>query len=805
MKHRILSIIVVVLSFVSFTSLADVARTIAITSTNTVSGIAKSLELTLGSTTETNSLFVAYGSADMGDDIDAWEHLDPICITTPETNTIHYTLPDSWGSEIMALRFFLAKGVIQNYDYEVEYLTTTTGDQCLRFSPMTFTYLTTTLMQASVPTVRTFIIGTGSYCWYTIETSGKFPSGNMAPIGTPFTMAVTNDNGIGKVYINGSYDGNIQANSSYMYKFLNGVDAFYVGGTYGREFILGRIYKTTIYNGDEMLINAIPCVTNGVACFYDTVNRVFYRQDGYLPGPAVGFIRNQDNCIAVSSSETFKSGIIMTVASTIDESVEINPPVGVYTEAGDYSASAITEIGDYRYTCSGYTLEEYINNEWITVENSSAHLYSCPNDGVPRRLTWNWALTHYKVNFDSLPAANGSTILSPDIDDRFYPVDSELTLTPVPNQGAYHTGYYIISHKEVAPDLENSLYRSHREGPITITLECPKTITSYYASGWGIDGEYLTNGVWKFTISMLTDGINLTGYSAGHGMLDFRNVESDTGYKVVQISGGVFRGYYYKGLTSCFAPDVYQIGERAFQYAYSLEHIELSPNLISLASCTFCDVYALTNLVPNRLPKLTSISGDKVFRSTWDFNVDLELDSCVSVAAEGFMSTGITSIKLPMCTSLGSKAFSDCSDLTNVVVHAKTLGTHTFINVSTLESITFTNPDGVEGFPNYTFRYGNSLKDIWYHGTNAPSSIGTEAFRITPTYPKIHVKNNADLEGWKLLATRLAESSTIPLTTADKARSDYPGRRTVGLRNASNNNFWIVKWPVSLSTLFMVE
>lgn len=810
MKHNILSIIsVAVLSFVSLASFADSVRTISITATNKVDGLAKSLSISLGETSVTNTLFVVYGETDHGDDIDAWTHIDPICIATPETNNIVYTLPENWGSDTMCIRFFLAKGVVQPYDYEVEYLNTT-GNQCINFPPLTFTYLTTRLMQSVAVTKRMFIMGTGSYCWYDIKATGKFMNGTVVPIGESFSWTITNINDVGHVYINGVDSGDIEGNSTERYKLFHGVNAFCVGGNPGYNPIIGGIHKTTIYDGLKPVANAIPVMTNGVACFYDTVRRVYYRQDGYTSGgEVVGFIRDQDNRVLVSSTPTYRSEIPMIVLSTLEEPTGMVPPLGVCTEVGDFMAPAISEVGNYRYTCNGYTLEEYSNGEWRVVETSSALLYSCPDDGVPRRMTWNWELTHYKVDFASSPTANGSTILEPDIEDRFYPINTKLTLTPQPNEGAYHTGYYIVSQKMVIPGSEYTLYHAYREGPITITLECPKTIRSYYASSWGFNGSQITNGVWTFTFGDYSTGIKLTKYNGGYGKIDFRRFEEDTGKKVLAISEALFYMHYNKSPTSLFAPDVYVLGGRLFHSCYKIGHVEISSNLTSLESLVFYRCTSLTNLTPTILPKVSHI-GKQAFDGGTPVRGDFEFASCKSIAASGLNAIGATSIKLPACTTIEGNAIRGCKSLTNVVINASTLsGEYHFYNDTALKTISFTNPDGVATFPNYAFQSCNALTDIWYYGTNAPSSVGTKTFNLTAPYPHIHIRDNKDLEGWRALATRLADptgTSLSALTASDKARTDYPGIvRTVGFRAASNNYFWIVKWPVNISTFFIVR
>jgi hypothetical protein len=703
---------------------------------------------------------------------------------------------------------------------------------------------------------------------------------------------------VGHVYIDGVDSSDITGTAAQRYELFHGKVKFCVGGnTKNYNPITGRIYKTTVYDGLKPVANAIPVMTNGVACFYDTVNRVYYRQNGYTPGGnVVGFVRDQDERTVVSASQVYKSEITMIVMSTLEEPTGMNPPPGNCITTGEFTAPAISEVGKYRYTCNGYTLEEFSDGEWKQVETASSLLYNCPNDGVQRRLTWNWELTHYKLDIESSPSANGNTVLVPDIEDRFYPANSTLTMIPSPNSGATHVGYYIISDKWITPGSENKLRVAHPEGPITLTIECPKTIKSYFAGKWVLNGTSLTNGVWNLTVATLGTGLKVTKYHAGRGMLDFRNVESDTGKKVLGLGDALFyEKVYYDGIASFYGPDVYliegrvfeycyslqhvevspnletigvcafcdtssltnivpnqlpklksigsmafrnnsklaidfeaplcttvastafagsglrsitlpsviTIGEDAFKYCYSLQHVEASPNLETIGSCAFCDTSSLTNIVPNKLPKLKSV-GSTAFRNNSKLAIDFEAPLCTTVASTAFSGSGLRSITLPSVITIGEEAFKSCANLTNAIVAASTLGGSAFYMASALREVHFTNPNGVSAFPNYIFTSCNKLTDVWYYGAKAPASVG-QSFNVT-RWPSVHVKDNKDLEGWRALATRVVNPADgqTGVTAADIARADYPGRRAVGLMQTSRNNFWIVKWPVNITTLFLV-
>ena len=361
----------------------------------------------------------------------------------------------------------------------------------------------------------------------------------------------------------------------------------------------------------------------------------------------------------------------------------------------------------------------------------------------------------------------------------------------------------------MTPGREAQLGVAHPEGPLTLAFECPKTIESYYASSWGFNGAQITNGVWTFTFNNYSTGLQLTKYNGGHGMLDFRNFEADTGKKVLAMAGNLFYHPYYKGPTSVFAPDLSVIGDAAFHSCFKIGHIELSPDLTSIGPTLFYACTSLTNLTPTILPKVKYI-GKLAFGGKVPLRGDFEFASCATVAEEALYGIMATSIKLPACTKMEGSALRGCVSLTNVLINASTfIGQNHFYEDSALKTILFTNPEGVDAFPPNAFYKCNALTDIWYYGTNAPSSVGVKAFSVSSPYPYVHIRDNKDLDGWRSLATRIADTTgtaSSALTDADKARSDYPGPvSTVGIKAENNNYFWIVKWPVNIKTLFLVR
>jgi hypothetical protein len=103
-----------------------------------------------------------------------------------------------------------------------------------------------------------------------------------------------------------------------------------------------------------------------------------------------------------------------------------------------------------------------------------------------------------------------------------------------------------------------------------------------------------------------------------------------------------------------------------------------------------------------------------------------------------------------------------------------------------------------------------SATDIWYCPKNAASiSKGCFYTSSTTAFPRLHVRNGRDAEGWKALCTRVKDpgAGQTALTAADLARADYPGKRTIGLMyDASNERrIWILADPLDSATILTLR
>ena len=154
---------------------------------------------------------------------------------------------------------------------------------------------------------------------------------------------------------------------------------------------------------------------------------------------------------------------------------------------------------------------------------------------------------------------------------------------------------------------------------------------------------------------------------------------------------------------SFIIPDgVKSIGNRAFDYCYSLISISIPNSVTSIGDESFIDCSSLSNLViPN---SVTSIGA-------WAF------DGCKS----------LRSFVIPdSVTSIGYGAFSYCSSLSSLVIPdgVTSIGAWAFDRCSSLSSLVI--PDGVTSIRDYVFSGCSSLSSLVI--PNSVTSIGDSAF-----------------------------------------------------------------------------
>ena len=214
------------------------------------------------------------------------------------------------------------------------------------------------------------------------------------------------------------------------------------------------------------------------------------------------------------------------------------------------------------------------------------------------------------------------------------------------------------------------------------------------------------------------------------------------------------------------------IGNSAFSYCSSLTGIEIPNSVISIEDSAFSYCSNITSIeIPN---SVTSI-GDQVFyhcTSLISISVDIgntiydSRDNCnaiiktttneliqgckntivpsnvTSIGAKAFSGySSLTNIEIPSSvTTIGSYAFSNCEGLTNIEIpnSVTSIGSYAFSNCESLTNITI--PSSVTNIENGAFYYCIRLTSIEI--SSSVTSIGSDAFEYCISLTNITIPNS---------------------------------------------------------------
>ena len=177
--------------------------------------------------------------------------------------------------------------------------------------------------------------------------------------------------------------------------------------------------------------------------------------------------------------------------------------------------------------------------------------------------------------------------------------------------------------------------------------------------------KILSNGNWTLSVQyargdMTKTKLSVNGAKApGAGVLDFTDVEKDTGMKVVSINGFARN----TAITELIGPDVASTGMDAMRFCYNLRRVALSADLEQLTTSSFAYCTNLVEFLPQTLPAKIKLAGISQFQSCNALVGDFVYEGSDPLPGNMFAGTAIRSLKAPNCTELKRGSLSGCRNL----------------------------------------------------------------------------------------------------------------------------------------------
>ncbi len=272
-------------------------------------------------------------------------------------------------------------------------------------------------------------------------------------------------------------------------------------------------------------------------------------------------------------------------------------------------------------------------------------------------------------------------------------------------------------------------------------IEIPNSVTSI--------GDSAFSGCSRLTEIEISDNVRSIGDSAFSRCSSLTEIEIPN--SVTSIGDSAFS--FCSSLTNIeISNSVTSIGDEAFSFCGSLTNIEISNSVTSIGDSAFSDCSSLKKIIVDSSNEYYTSIDDILYNKTktkllcypagkdhTSFIIPPHVTSIGDRAFSGCSS--LTNIEIPnSVTSIGDRAFSGCSSLTDIKIpdSVTSIGDEAFSFCSSLTNIEISN--SVTSVGDWAFSFCSSLTNIEI--SNSVTSIGDEAFFNCSSLKKIIVDSS---------------------------------------------------------------